>query len=1548
MNAAGCFYVTSGTLCPDAPSYVERQADKDLIDALVAGEFCYILTSRQMGKSSLMVRTAARLRQAGIRTALLDLTAIGRNLTPDQWYHGQLLQLGLRLDLEDELEEFWLRHTELGPLQRFMSAIEQVALPGRAAKERPQTKEASELRCPLVLFVDEIDAVRSLPFSTDELFAAIRAHYNRRSSEPHLRRITFCLLGVALPTDLIRDPRTTPFNIGRRIELTDFTPSEAAPLAAGLGGGEGENGRRLRADAATRRGGDSAIPDSGSTLDSRLSTQSSPLLSRILHWTGGHPYLTQRLCQAVAARLHEGPAFWNPVRLVDQVCAAAFLSGAGPWRDDNLLFVRERLLRVPEDLPGGPAALLDRYGRVCDGAPWSRGVLDHENYPVADLLRLSGVVRSIPAEGGSRRLVVGNRIYARVFDRRWARENMPDAERRRQQAAFRRGLLQAATVASVVLCVLGALTAIAVTNERRASLLARRLSAAAGELRASLAQRDEQATRASAAAASATASARIAQARKAEADRSAQQAAQNARTAHVRALEANAARALAAAKAAESQTRLSRLTVANAVRAMDEGDLSAALLWSVEALKQDAGQPCRAAMDRVRIACLLREIPTPERIWFGVRAAVLSRDGLYVAAALRDGSARLYRTSDGAPITPPIRQAGPIRDVRLSADGSRLLAFGGQCARVWSATTGRPVGPPLLQGGEKFTDAQLSRDGRHVLTGGDRGVTLVWDGDTGAHRLYPGGWGKVTHVEFSPDERSFLRTLRTIPAAWAFYTVQVVDLATGSIAPQGTGQEPLNWATFCPDGRTVVTAGANGVARCWTAAKGRPTTPDMVHGGPILRVKYSPDGRFLATANVDGTASLWDAVTGQRIGRPIQHASPVNQVCFSPDGGRLATASNDSTARLWDGRTGQPLGLPLIHSGPVESLAFCPEGRRLLTVDALGCARLWDLARHGEPDLAPGEYANGHLAAFSADGKRLSTADFDYGARIWDAFTGKPVTPMLHHDGRVEALVFSRNGRYVATASQDGLARVWDARSGRLVCSMRHPTFVKRAAFSSDGRLLATVTGNTGYIWSAATGRRVWMLKGHSGTLTGVAAQPRGSMLLTCGLDGTARLWDLRTGKTARVLRHGSPVVSAQFSPDGRYAATAGVDGTVRTWSVPSCAAGPPLCQNGSLMGVEFSPNGRRLVTWGETNGSGETRIWDTATGAPIGSPLRHRSRVVSAAISPDGRLALTCSVHHTARLWDAATGEPISPPITGGDEMHSACFSPDGRQLATTCGDGCLELRRLAPDTQSVPELERVAEMLAARRIDAGGGLERLTPADLQVLWTRGGMPEEPAALRREERAWYAREAYRCMGAGAWAEACRRLSRVLELDPGCARGRVGRAEARYEMGDWRGVLADCAGALGPGPKILVLESHYPIRSIHSGGAALRIGLQMFRDGVAGRSGSRLLVLLPAPAARFAAVVGTTAPSSWPNRQMRLAFSVQAPGKERYRSPWIGPGSGQRVDVDLGGARAFTVRVEEWGGDPSLPSVWADARVQLNDGRTLRLSDLPLHIPGAL
>jgi len=380
-QTAMTFYVAGGTLQRDAPCYVIRQADTDLYEGLLAGEFCYVLDSRQMGKSSLMVHAAARLREAGIAVAVIDLTAIGQNLTPEQWYDGILAQIGRQLQMEDELEDFWLDHAWVAPLQRFLQTLRDVILVQAPGK--------------VVLFVDEVDAVRSLPFSADEFFAGIRECYNRRAEDPEMSRLTFGLFGVASPTDLITNIHTTPFNIGKRIELRDFTEQSALPLIQGL--------------AAPVREGRS-------------------VLARILYWTGGHPYLTQRLFQALAAHTQIPHA-----ADVDHACKELFLSPRARERDSNLLFVQDRLLRQEEDRAG----LLDLYQKI----RLRRRIKDDEYNPLVTTLRLSGIVQTV---GGC--LQVRNRIYEHVFDLEWVRIHMPDAEIRRQQAAYQQGKIRATRI----------------------------------------------------------------------------------------------------------------------------------------------------------------------------------------------------------------------------------------------------------------------------------------------------------------------------------------------------------------------------------------------------------------------------------------------------------------------------------------------------------------------------------------------------------------------------------------------------------------------------------------------------------------------------------------------------------------------------------------------------------------------------------------------------------------------------------------------------------------------------------------------------------------------------------------------------------------------------------------------------------------------------------------------------------------------------------------------------------------------------------------------
>lgn len=909
------FFVTGGTLAADARSYVARRADRELRDALQGGAFCYVLNTRQVGKSSLMIRTAHALREAGRTTVVLDITAGGFNLTPEAWYGGLLLQLAEQLarflqrpELEDILEEAFLARPELGPAQRFFHVLESVALPATGTHG-------------LAVFLDEIDAVRLLPFPADELFVGIRALYNRRAEQPFLERLTFCLIGVATPAQLIANPLVSPFNIGKKIVLTDFTVEDAAPLATSLPGG-------------------------------------APALERVLFWTGGHPYLTQRLC----AHLVETN---EPV---DTAVERLFFTHAARESDDNLAFVAARLLRGEDDI----AALLELYGRVRAG----KRVPDDPTSPLCDTLHLAGVVRT--RTDGT--LTVRNRLYEQVFNLAWVKANLPDGELRRQRAAFRRGAVRTGMLSGGIVAAMGGLTAWALRNARRADDAAQRADHETGEATRARQVADINSRLARESQHAAETNQRRAERLAGERARALQEKEKALQERETALREKEAAlqereRALQAERQARGEAdranqiarrNLGRVELTLALRALRNAETELAYEHLRAALRPGQLTPEQTQLARFCLDALDRS--APRRLWQRTLPATASalasstdKKGLLVGTI--GGHFLELETQTGTPRRKPYRQPSPISVV---ADlGGGRLASGGSDSRVYLWGGPRSL-PPLVHTETPGTIHQLtpSRDGNRLISSG-KGGCVVWDTRTGKEisRVWDddigGRWSAknlsaivMTHAgRFTNADESQLAF-----AAYG-YVSNLADVATGKMihgfgTPRDAPQAAPDWIyQFVPSPDPKVFAlvghyrsgGGGGGACLYNVETGRAvsklmTSPALPRAGSITE-----DGTLLAVGDDSGSVLVWDLKAGLVRGGPFSLYDSnrfVTGVGWLPDNDRLVTQTATGEVQLWSLTHRKVVGTRFRDSA---SYLLTPDKRQLVVSDTRGGLTLWQL-----------------------------------------------------------------------------------------------------------------------------------------------------------------------------------------------------------------------------------------------------------------------------------------------------------------------------------------------------------------------------------------------------------------------------------------------------------------------------------------------------------------------------------------------------------------------------------------------------------------------------
>lgn len=422
---------------------------------------------------------------------------------------------------------------------------------------------------------------------------------------------------------------------------------------------------------------------------------------------------------------------------------------------------------------------------------------------------------------------------------------------------------------------------------------------------------------------------------------------------------------------------------------------------------------------------------------------------------------------------------------------------------------------------------------------------------------------------------------------------------------------------------------------------------------PLLAV-HDAERALRQADTVEAQAALRTAMSQDPATAVLPHGGTVTSIAFTPDGDRVLTSSVDRTVLLWDVRTNIQPNVKQ-YDGAVRDAQMSADGRAIAALDETGIVTVWFPDEPKRPDTRitgikkpPMTVSPDLPMALSRDGSRVAAVDSETNTvRVFDTASGRDALPPLadHGGSAVRSIVFSPDRGLVAVASMDGRAVVYDAATGgQLAVLEGHQSGAVRVAFREDSSAIATGDGQgTVRIWTWPKPGDPIVLAGQEHGQALVMFDPEGR-LLAYG-DKTSRLFDSTTGDLVREFDgHGSWVIDARFTPDGRRLVTASVDGTARVWDVPSGREVAHLRHGDGVYRAALNPSGDVVATAAGTS----MRLFRLAEQQLL--PTDTTDWMLDALYLPDGRTVAAAGQDHQVTIWDVESGDVVArlkgPPV--------------------------------------------------------------------------------------------------------------------------------------------------------------------------------------------------------------------------------------------------------------------------------------------------------------
>ena len=1232
------YYVVGGPVPPDHACYILRDADTSFYVRLSDGEYCHVLAPDNMGKTSLMAHTAARLRGDGIRVATIDLAQIsGRDTADDvgRWYYSIAYRIIRELRIRSDMQTWWQERSGLTNMQRLREFFLDVVL--------ANTEE------PLVIFIDRIEAVIGRPFAR-ELLTAVRACHDARATEPDYQRLTFALLGSTGIAQLVAGGHDSPFDISAEIKLPDFGAVELRQLTGALG-----------CDART----------AGHVSD------------RIWFWTRGHPYLSQKILRALARRTDEQLT----ESVVDEVVSALYLSGSAPGQEPHLAAVAKQLLRESP----GKVARLSVYGRVRKGAKVVANLaLDTHR----DIYQ-SGIV-IIDSAGCFK---VRNAVYEQAFSAQWVNQNLPFGWKGLATAALVAIAVLGIPLWYSQYLPKPYMRILTDPNQDYVTALEsyRRLhflpgfGSTADQLFADYLVAQSRAARRLA---------EVERFSERLAEVPGREALSESLIAEF--WDRRAARAmdrgdrdsalLFATRAVASPTIARRKLVAELL-GTDYGKLQGTIRTPVplQALELDEESGLLTSLDREhrvevwhvsdgpprriqRFELLAEEIiPLQRRLIYQGQTAgrrlefVIRTDHprpADIVVELRAPSGRQVRLALG-----PESAGNLVDEYRFdSARNENLRALlDANVDGTWSAyfvDTQQGVVGRLL-------DWEVRVDGKAATPPSGinlEPVPIPESGVTDQARsvLAPGGRRALTW----PDRRD----VRGDILVW--------NVAGGEILARIPRPENFVDARFARGQEAVLITTVNTI-EMWGIEPAKVLASIYIE--PSLTPVLSANGRFMVVDSVlddlENVLAVWDLDEIREVGRLVT-GTLAKLVATGPAGRILAVSDGDRLVRLWSVRDGK-LVAEYEHGATPTSIRFDAEGKWLVTQDAAHSLRLWSLAEHGKPVVTrTGSSAwstsiAGNAMLFGSLDRGFEIMGLPLGDAIGDGFRHGIPVPRTADDAFVAPVRLAAERGFAVTYDGREAVKIWTLpQSGREegVAGKVVTETGNHAAISRDARQLAIAT-KAGDVRILPIAERALLLPGnaddpgfigHLDRVTRTIFDASGDLVGSGAIDGSVRVWETASGAPrAFFSSHADGAVhDLLFSPDSRRLVSASRQSVM----VIDAATGETLAQmaiQSQRPQLAISRDGQHIYIAGDRGGL--TRwLWRGDIAESLIGPdadIRH------VAVNMDESLFVTANRRRQIQVWDAATATPRDQHVRSAAAVDFLWLDPAGERVIVQAG---------------------------------------------------------------------------------------------------------------------------------------------------------------------------------------------------------------------------------------------------------------------------------------